>query len=66
VLGFGPTGQFAIGQVPTGGTAEAITPDKWFVALSEPVRFLSGLRASQQQFSAFYPTPSPFVATGWF
>ncbi len=62
MLGFGATGEFAIGQVAT-GTAENITPDKWFELLSEPPRFLPGLRAGQQQFTAF--NPEPFVSFGW-
>lgn len=64
MLGFGATGQFAIGQVGI-GAAENITPDKWYIALSEPVRFRQGLRAGQQQFSAL-SDPFPFVSFSWF
>ncbi len=64
MLGFGATGQFAIGEVGP-STAEIITLDKWFQALSQPVRFLPGLRASQQQ--AFVPPDLfPFVPFSWF
>lgn len=38
----------------------------WFHPLSEPVRIKPWLKSSRQQFLAFYPTPSPFVASGWF
>jgi hypothetical protein len=65
MLGFGTIGQFAIGEVGT-GAAETITPDKWFMLLSEPPRFLNGLRAPQQAAFFMEPAPSPFVATGWF
>lgn len=64
MLGHGAIGQFAIGQVGT--IIETISTDKWFVALSEPKRFLRGLGAHSQQFLFQHPTPSPFVATGWF
>jgi hypothetical protein len=64
MLGFGATGQFAIGQVGI-ATAETISPDKWYIALSEPPRFRPGLRASAQQFSAL-SDPFPFVSFGWF
>lgn len=65
MLGHGATGQFAIGEIQTGGTAETITSDKWYAALSEPVRFRPGLNASQQQFSAL-ADPFPFVSFSWF
>lgn len=65
MLGHGATGQFAIGQVSAGATAEIITSDKWFAALSEPVRFKQGLGAAQQQFIAL-PGPFPFVPFAWF
>lgn len=65
MLGFGATGEFAIGQVGAAAGAEVITPDKWLMALSEPVRFKNGVRASQQQFAAF-PSPFPFVSFGWY
>ncbi len=44
-----------------------ITPlIQWNPTFSEPiVKVKVGLRASAHQFIAFYPTPSPFVATGW-
>lgn len=61
MLGHGATGQFAIGQV---SAAETITPDKWYIALSEPPRFLPRLRPGLQQFLAF--DPQPFVPFGWF
>jgi|SRR5882672_64929 len=64
MLGLGTIGQFTIGQVGT-GTAEVISPDKWFVALSEPVRFRPGLRAGLQQFAAL-SDPFPFVSFSWF
>lgn len=65
MLGFGATGQFAIGEVGITGTgAETITPDKWYQALSEPVRFKPGVKASAQQFTAFFP--NPLVSFGWF
>lgn len=63
MLGHGATGQFAIGEVGT-GTAEFIGPDKYMRALSEPVRFLQGLKPSEQQFQAF--NPQPFVSFSWF
>lgn len=66
MLGHGATGQFAIGEFSgAAGTAETITPDKWFAALSEPVRFKQGLKAAQQQFIAL-PGPFPFVPFEWF
>lgn len=66
MLGFGATGQFAIGQVGTvTGGAENITPDKWFQPLSIPVRFRPGLRAAQQQFAAL-PDAFPFVPFAWY
>lgn len=64
MLGHGATGQFAIGQVATGGTAETIAPDKWYAALSEPVRKKLGLIAGVQQFVAF--APNPVVSFSWF
>ena len=64
MLGFGATGQFAIGQASAGGTAETVTMDKWFQALSEPVRFRLGLQAAEQQF--FIPSPFPVVSFSWF
>lgn len=63
MLGFGVTGQFAIGEV--GSFAEIISVDKWFVSLSEPVRFPSRLNAAQQQFAALQD-PFPFVSFSWF
>jgi hypothetical protein len=65
MLGFGAIGQFAIGQVGAAAGAETITPDKWFAALSEPVRFRPGLAAGRQQFSAL-ADPYPFVSFSWF
>jgi len=64
MLGFGATGQFAIGQVGTAGGSEFIGPDKWFIALSEPVRFKIGLSAVEQQTLALFP--NPIVSFGWF
>lgn len=64
MLGFGATGQFAIGQVAT-ATAEIITVDKWLVALSEPARSMPHLLAGQLQFAAL-PGPFPFVPFSWF
>lgn len=63
MLGFGAIGQFAIGEVGT-ATAEFIGPDKWMMALSEPVRFKQGLAATRQQVLAFFPTP--LVSFSWF
>ena len=63
MLGFGPIGQFAIGEV--GASAETVLLDKWFQRLSEPVRFLPGLRPAAQQFAAL-ADPFPFVSFGWF
>lgn len=63
MLGHGATGQFAIGEVGT-TTAEIITPDKWYVALSEPVRFKRGLEARYQAFAAFHP--NPIIDISWF
>ena len=66
MLGFGATGQFAIGQVGTTGTAaENITPDKWYQELSMPPRQRLGLRPGAQQFAAL-PDPLPFVSFSWF
>src|SRR5882724_10031130 len=62
--GFGAIGEFAIGEVGQ-ATAETILTDKWFVQLSEPVRFLSGTSAARQQFGAL-ADPFPFVPFGWF
>lgn len=64
MLGHGATGQFAIGQVPGGDAAETITPDKWFMPLSEPVRQLPGVKTAAQPFFAF--NPQPFVPFAWF
>lgn len=64
MLGHGATGQFAIGQVSTGATAESITVDKWFVALSEPVRIKQALSATQQHVLEFQPLP--IINIGWF
>jgi hypothetical protein len=61
MLGFGATGQFAIGEV---NTNEPVTLDKWFAPLSEPPRRLPGLLPSMMQFSAF--DPQPFVPFSWF
>ena len=63
MLGFGATGQFAIGQV--GPSTETVLVDKWFVQFSEPVRFRPGLAASAQQFAAL-SDPLPFVSFSWF
>lgn len=49
MLGFGATGQFAIGEGPA---RETITIDKWLPDILEPVRFKVGLPISQQQTSA--------------
>lgn len=54
MLGFGATGQFAIGEVGA-GTVEFIGPDKWLEAFSEPLRFRSGLGALEQQATANFP-----------
>lgn len=44
-----------------------VVPFSWFSALSKPsIVARPGLLPSQQQFTAFHPTPSPFVASGWF
>ena len=64
MLGFGATGQFAIGQVGV-ATAETILADKWFVALSQPPRFPIGLKAGEQQFGSL-PDLFPFVTFGYF
>lgn len=63
MLGFGTIGQFAIGQVGA-GQVEIITPDKWFVALSEPVRVKQGLQAPNQ--AAHFFNVNPFVSFSWF
>jgi hypothetical protein len=63
MLGFGATGQFAIGEVGA-ATAETITIDKWFIALSEPVRTKPGLSSQVQPFFSF--APNPLVSFGWF
>ena len=65
MLGFGSIGQFAIGEVGISAGAEFIGPDKWMPAFGEPVRFKSGLNASQQQFSSL-PDAFPFVSFSWF
>jgi hypothetical protein len=62
MFGFGAIGQFAIGEV--GFPGETVTVDKWFQALSEPVRFPRGLKAAQQPF--FFFDPQPFVPFSWF
>lgn len=64
--GFGAIGRFPIAVVTTGGTASAefIGPDKYMLWLSEPVRFLPGLRAPQQ--AAFFFDPQPFPSFSWF
>lgn len=64
MLGFGAIGQFAIGQGPN-VTAETVTVDKWYTALSIPPRFPIGLKASQQQFASL-PDPFPFITIGWY
>lgn len=48
--------------VPTTEDIEA----RWHYPWSEPVRFKPRLRTGLQQTLAFYPTPSPFVAYGWY
>lgn len=63
MLGHGVIGQFAIGQVGV-ATAETITADKWYMALSEPVRFKLGLKVQNQAVLAYYPLP--FVSFSWF
>jgi hypothetical protein len=65
MLGFGATGQFAIGQVDTTTAgSEFIGPDKYMQALAEPVRFRRGLGAPAQAFVAF--NPLPVVSFAWF
>ena len=64
MLGHGAIGQFAIGQWTLAGSTEVISPDKWYVALSEPKRFLADLKPGLQQFSAF--NPQPFVSFAWY
>lgn len=63
-FGLGTFGQYPFGGGPTG--AATTTNIAWFEPLSEPTRIKQGLKASQQQFIAWQPAPSPFVATGWF
>jgi hypothetical protein len=63
MLGFGATGQFAIGEV--GVSTETVSVDKWYVQLSEPVRFRLGLKPAAQQFAAL-SDPFPFVPFSWF
>lgn len=61
MLGHGAIGQFAIGQA---AAPETVTLDKWFMPLSEPVRFRPGMSAWLQQSLAF--NPQPFVSFSWF
>jgi len=64
MLGFGTIGQFTIGEAGT-GSAETISADKWFVPLSEPVRFKPGVSAARQQFDTL-KDGFPFVSFSWF
>jgi len=66
MLGFGATGQFAIGQVDTGGAAgaEFIGPDKYMQRLGEPVRARPRSPAAMSPF--FFMDPQPFVSFSWF
>lgn len=64
MLGHGATGQFSIGQVSAGGTAETITLDKWYAGLSLPVRIKPGLSAGAQRFTSFHPVP--LVSFAWY
>ena len=66
MLGFGAIGQFAIGEVETSvaGGAEFIGPDKYMVALSEPVRRLLGVETSAMP--VFAMLPLPVVSFSWF
>lgn len=63
MLGLAPIGLLIEGVLFGGQTAISIG---WFVPLSEPVRFKPALPVGEQQFLAWQPAPSPFVATGWF
>jgi hypothetical protein len=47
--------------------AESVTEDRWHQAWSEPVvKARPRLAEAQQQFLAWQPAPSPFVASGWY
>lgn len=61
MLGFDAVGKLALGQLPSASTPVAIG---WYAPLTTPVRAVPRLRASQQQFFAFYPTP--LVSFSWF
>ena len=63
MLGLGAIGQFAIGE-QTSGNAEVITVDKWYIALSEPVRKKPGMSAPSQPFTFLFPLP--IISFGWF
>jgi hypothetical protein len=64
-LGQGTIGELGLGEITTGSTIPALSSLlPWFVPLSEPVRFRPGLKASEQQFIAFHPTP--VVSFSWF
>jgi hypothetical protein len=54
------------GFISSGSTGMTFTPLTigWFAPLSEPVRFLPGIKPSAQQFLAF--DPIPIVPFGWF
>lgn len=63
MLGFGAIGQFAIGEAGN-FTAETITADKWYMALSEPVRVKPALKAGLHQYTSL--NPLPLVSFSWF
>lgn len=66
MLGLGTIGEFAIGQAGN-VTAEIVTLDKWFAALSEPrVKTMRGLLPSQQQAFIALPAVNPIVSFSWF
>jgi hypothetical protein len=53
--------------VPAPPFQEIVTEDRWHQAWSEPiVKRKPRLAEAHQQFLAWQPAPSPFVATGWF
>lgn len=64
MLGFGPIGDFTIGQVADGTLSIPI--DGWFKPLSEPVRFPAALKPAQQQFTAYVPNPTTVTPFAWF
>ena len=62
---------FPVSGAPVSGFRRFLSPpiisvDMWHKPLSEPARFLPGLKASEHQFLAFHPFPLPDISIPWF